>query len=131
MVEITNVAGDQASIRDDAITVITGGSPEDPTPFTIVHGSFGPGVLQTREPAAALAARLASPLVQLTRPNNAPVWVKASAVTTLRPPLDTEVTVPPRLARSIIMIGGFHQALREDVATATRLLGITGNPAST
>jgi hypothetical protein len=130
MVDITNVAGDQTIIRDDAITVITGGSPDDPTPFTVIHGSFGPGVLQTKEPAAALVARLASPLVQLTRPNNSPVWVKASAVTTIRPPLDTEMAVPPRLARSVIMVGGFHQALREDVATASRMLGIPGAPGS-
>jgi hypothetical protein len=131
MVEITNIGGDQTIIRDEAITVVIGGSADDPTPFTKIHGSFGPGVVQTNESAVALVDRLAIPLVKLTRPNDTPVWVKAAAVATIRPPLSTELLDPPRLVRSVVMISGFHQALREDVATASRLLGITGNSVST
>jgi hypothetical protein len=130
MVDITNITGDHLTIRDEAITVITGGSADDPTPFTQIRGAFGPGIVQTKEPGAALVARLASPLVKLTRPNDTPVWVKASAVASVRPPLSTELLDPPRRVRSVIMMGGFHQSLREDVATASRLLGIAGAPAS-
>lgn len=127
MVDITNVDGVQVNIRDDAINVVSGPYPFDGSPITYVRGSFGAGVLQTQEPAAALVARLRpAPLVQLTRPNDTPVWVKASAVTLIRHPLDTELVELPNLVRSVVMIGGFHQALREDVATATRLLQMPG-----
>jgi hypothetical protein len=128
MVDIKNVDGVRAEIPDDAINVISGPYPFDGTPVTYVRGSFGPGAFQTAEPAASLVGRLkpAAPLVQLTRPNDTPVWVKAKAVTMIRHPLDTELVDPPNLVRSVIMVGAFHQALREDVATATKLLSSAG-----
>ena len=130
MVEITDIKGDRTFIRDDTITVVIAGSADDPRPFTKVHGSFGSGIEQTKEAAAALVSRLATRLVKLSRPNDTPVWVNAAAVTTLRPPLDIELLTAPRLVRSVIMIGDFYHSLREDVATASRLLGIGGRPAS-
>jgi hypothetical protein len=43
----------------------------------------------------------------------------------LRFPLDTEIPSPPNVVRSVIMVGGFHQALQEDIATLRRILAQT------
>jgi hypothetical protein len=128
VVEITNIDGIKTFIRDDAITVISGPYPHDPDYCSYVRGAFGPGPLITAEDALHLADRLAlaRPLTLLTRPNNTPVWINASAVTIVRFPFDTELADPPSLVQSVVMVGSFHQALREDVATAHRILLANG-----
>jgi hypothetical protein len=40
----------------------------------------------------------------------------------LRYPLDTEIPSPPNLVQSVIMVGAFHQALQEDIATIRRIM---------
>jgi hypothetical protein len=127
MVDVTTSDGMKADIRDEAITVITGPYPwEKGAKGCYIRGSFGPGAFMANESGAHLVARLklAKPLVQLTRPNDTPVWVKASAVTMIRYPFDTELPDPGSdiIVKSVIMVGDFHQALRESVTTAHDLL---------
>jgi hypothetical protein len=80
-------------------------------------------VLLTAESAAALVARLGvnPTLAKFTRPDSTPVWVKRSAVSAIRPPLPTE---RPKggLVNAVLVIGDLHQAVREDVRTATGIL---------
>jgi hypothetical protein len=40
----------------------------------------------------------------------------------LRYPLDTEIQGPPNLVRSVIVVGGFLQALQEDMATVRQIM---------
>lgn len=130
MVDVTNVNGLQADIKDESITVISGPYPWEAGEFCYMRGSFGPGTFVANEEASHLVGRLrlAKPLVQLTRPNDTPVWVQANAVTMIRYPMDTELPDPGSsiVVKSVIIVGGFHQALRETVADAHRLLGAGG-----
>lgn len=107
---------------------MSGPYPHDPSDRTYVRGSFGPGAFVTSEGAAHLIARLqpTRPLTRLTRPNKTAVWIKASAVTMIRHPLDTELADAPDLVQSVVMVGNFHQALRESVATAYEKLLVDG-----
>jgi hypothetical protein len=127
MVDVTSVDGQHAEIRDESITVITGPYPwEASAQLSYIRGSFAPSAFVCNEPAPHLISRLKleKPLVQLMRPNSTPVWVKASAVSTIRYPLDTELPDPgsDTVVKCVIIVGGFHQALRQSVAEVHDLL---------
>jgi hypothetical protein len=60
---------------------------------------------------------------------NAIIWMdRASALSMICYPLDTELPDPGSelLVKSVIIVGGFHQALRQSVAEAHDLLGDAG-----
>jgi hypothetical protein len=60
-------------------------------------------------------------LVKLTRPDASPVWLKASAVTEIRPPSATEQQAGGAV-KAVVVIGDLHQAVREELQTAMRIL---------
>ena len=126
MVNIRTTNGTDTVIRDESIAVVTGPYPYDERVCTYIRGSFGPGAVQTDGRPQDIVARLqlGKPLVQLTRPTGDPVWIKASAVNMIRYPLDTELYDPDSglLARCVVFVGSFHQAVREDVQTARQKL---------
>jgi hypothetical protein len=126
MVDVITTTGVKATIRDEAIAVVTGPYPYDHGMCTYIRGSFGPGAFQAQGNPSSLVGRLvlAKPLTQLTRPTGDPVWVKASAVNMVRYPMDTELPDPGStfIVRAVIMIGSFHQAIQEDVPTARNKL---------
>jgi hypothetical protein len=131
MVDVTDVDDQHAEIRDESITVITGPYPwEAGARLSYIRGSFAPSAFVCNEIAPELISRLEleKPLVQLIRPNDTPVWVKASAVSAIRYPLDTELPDPGSdiLVKCVIVIGGFHQALRQSVAEVHGLLSRAG-----
>jgi len=64
-------------------------------------------------------------MAKLTRPNRTPVWIKGSAVTTLRAPMPTE-RQGPRAVNAVVIIGDLHQPVHEDLATAQRMLNAHG-----
>jgi hypothetical protein len=130
MVDIVDTSGKTATIPDTAITVVSGPYPHDTGTISYIRGSFGPGAFQSSEDAAHLVARLQlpKPLTGLTRPNNTPVWVKAGAISMVRLPLDTEIPNPPQIVRCVVMVGGFHQAVREDVDTVKQLMAQAASP---
>jgi hypothetical protein len=104
------------------VTLLSGPYPHDVGPHAYVH-RVGRGVLG----AAALAARLGvnPPLAKLTRPNRTPVWIRGSAVTTLRAPLPTERQGPGDV-NAIVILGDLRQAIPEDLTTAERVLNAHG-----
>ncbi len=108
------------------MTLVSGPYPHDVGPHAYVHG-VDRGVLVTAEGAAALTARLGvnPPLAKLTRPNRTPVSIRGSAVTTLRAPLPTERQGPGDV-NAIVILGDLHQAVREDLTTAERVLNAHG-----
>jgi hypothetical protein len=117
MVDIVAATGTTVSVPDDAINVVNGPYPSDSGTKSYIRGNFGPGALERNEDASHLVDRLQVTLAMLTRPNETPVWIKTRAITILRYPLDTEIQSPPNLVRSVVVVGGFLQALRENIAT--------------
>jgi hypothetical protein len=122
MVQIVATTGGTITVPDNAINIVTGPYPGDPSPKSYIRGNFGPGAVDSNEDASHLVARLQVTLAKLTRPNGTPVWVKVAAITLLRYPLDTKIPSPPNLVQSVIMLGAFHQALQEDIATIRRIM---------
>jgi len=122
MIAIRALDGTEVAVDENAVTLVAGPYPHDLGPHAYVHG-VDRGVLVTAEDAAALVARLGvdPPLVKLTRPDASPVWVKASAVNEIRLPLATEQQAA-RVVKAVVVIGDLHQAVREDVQSATSIL---------
>jgi len=122
MVDIVAAAGITVTVPDEAINVVSGPYPSDSRTKSYVRGNFGPGTLESKEDASHLVGRLRVMLAMLTRPNGTPVWVKTGAIAILRYPLDTEIQGPPNLVRSVIVVGGFLQAIQEDLATVRQIM---------
>jgi hypothetical protein len=122
MVDIVAATGTTVTVPDDAINIVSGPYPSDSGTKSYIRGNFGPGALESNEDASHLVGRLQVTLAMLTRPNEAPVWVKTGAITILRYPLDTEIQSPPNLVRSVVVVGGFLQALREDIAAVRQII---------
>jgi hypothetical protein len=122
MIAIRALDGTEVTIDPNAVTLVAGPYPHDLGPHTYVHG-VERGVLVATEDAAALVARLRvdPPLAKLTRPDRSPVWVRKSAVDGIRPPMPTEQQRGGAV-KAVILVGELHQAVREDVQTATRIL---------
>jgi hypothetical protein len=124
MIVLRALDGTDVSVDENAITLIAGPYPHDVGAHTYIHG-VERGVLVTAEDAAALVARLRTdpPLAKLTRPNSTPVWIKGSAVVEIRGP-----RVPEQQpgVKAVAIIGDLHQAVREDVPTASRILSSAG-----
>ncbi len=126
MIVIQALDGTAVNVDESAVTLISGPYPHDVGRHTYVHG-VDRGVLATAEDAAALAARLGvnPPLAKLTRPDMTPVWIKGSAVTAIRAPLPTEQQGTGAV-NAVVILGDLHQAVREDLATAERVLNAHG-----
>jgi hypothetical protein len=126
MIVIRALDGTAVDVDENAVTLVAGPYPHDVGTHTYVHG-VERGVLVTAESAAALAARLGvnPPLAKLTRPNATPVWIKGSAVTTLRAPIPTE-RQGPGAVNAVVILCDLHQAVHEDHATAERVLKAHG-----
>lgn len=124
MIVLRALDGTEVSADENAITLVAGPYPHDLGPHTYIHG-VERGVLVTSEDAAALVARVRTdpPLAKLTRPNSTPVWIKRSAVIEIRRPLAPEQQPG---VKAVVIIGDLHQAVREDVATASRILSSPG-----
>jgi len=122
MIAIRALDGTDVFVNEDAVTLVVGPYPHDVGPHTYVHG-VDRGVLVTAENAAALVIRLAvnPPLAKLTRPDGTPVWIKRSAVSDVRAPLATE-QLAGALVKAVVVVGGLHQAVCEDVRAAASTL---------
>jgi len=118
MIAIRALDGTEVAVNENAVTLVAGPYPHDLGPHTYVHG-VERGALVTAEDAAALVGRLRvdPPLVKLTRPDASPVWIKAAAVSAIRPPMATEQQAGGAV-RAVVVIGDLHQAVREDVQAA-------------
>jgi hypothetical protein len=122
MIIVRSIDGTEVEVDENAVTLVSGPYPHDVGPHTYVRGG-DQGVLVTAEDAAALVARLGiePPLAKLARPDMTPVWVKKSAVTAIRAPLATE-RQSAGFVRAVVIMGALHQAVREDVQTASTIL---------
>ena len=118
MIAIRALDGTEVAVNENAVSLVAGPYPHDLGPHTYVH-VVERGALVTAEDAAALVGRLGvdPPLVKLTRPDASPVWIKAAAVSAIRPPTATEQQAGGAI-RAVVVIGDLHQAVREDVQAA-------------
>jgi hypothetical protein len=126
MAVITTLNGQDIDINDNAIVLIAGPFPNDVGPGTYIYG-VTQGALITGVPADALVARLGinPPLAMLTRPDSSPVWIKGSAVTSIRASIATEQQGPGEV-NAVLQVGSLHQAIHEDVATARSIIDAQG-----
>lgn len=123
MVQLITTAG-PVVVADESIARIISRAPG--LPYVQVWGPSGASMLETAEDAGALAARLqlAKPLSKLTAPEGAGVWIKAAAVTLIRPPNAFERETPH--INCIVIVAGRVQALLEDFQTAYGILQVGG-----
>jgi TIR domain len=115
LLTIKALDGHEVDVDENAIVLVAGPYPHDVGPLSYVHG-VARGVLVSPESPDALVARLGvnPPLAKLTRPDLTPVWVKASAVTSLRTPLAAE---QQEKANTIVQVGPISQSVHEDLST--------------
>jgi hypothetical protein len=118
MSTIATIDGTVHHIDDDSIVLITGPYPSDPPTRSYVTGP-APAALPVNEDAAALVGRLhpKTPLGNLTRPNNTPVWFKGAAVSLVRPPVPSDI-VPGETVGAVLYVAAHHQAVIESVSAA-------------
>ena len=126
MIKITALDGTALNFDDDTIACITGPYPGDPPNRSYVTGPAADTV-PTDEAAASIVARLhpKTPLAELTRPDLSPIWIKGAAVAYIRAPEPGE-TPPGETVGAIVLIGSKHQAVTQDVATASALINAHG-----
>ena len=91
MIVIRTMDGHEIDGDENAVELIAGPYPHDVGSHTYVYG-LTQTVLVTAERPEALVARLGvkPPLAKLTRPDRSPVWVKGTAVTSVRAPIPAE-----------------------------------------
>jgi hypothetical protein len=111
---------------ESAVELIAGPYPHDVGPHTYVYG-LTQTVLVTAERPEALVARLGvkPPLAKLTRPDRSPVWVKGTAVTSVRAPIPTEEQGPGEV-NAVLQVGSHHQSVREDLPTVRGIINAHG-----
>lgn len=122
LIKIVDIDGRAISADENSIVLIVGPYPRDVGPHTYVYGAI-PGIIVTREEPNLLVERIASnpPLVILTRPNNTPAWIKATAVTSVIPP-----TPKDGPSQAVLMIGLLRQAVLEEFSKVRDLINAAG-----
>jgi hypothetical protein len=126
MIVIKTTDGRDVDGDENAVTLIAGPYQHDAGPHTYVYGLTQP-VLVTAEKPDALVARLGvkPPLAKLTRPDLSPVWVKGSAVISVRAPVSSEQQGPGEV-NTVLQVGSHLQSVREDLPTACGIIKAHG-----
>jgi hypothetical protein len=126
MIVIKTIDGQNIDGDESAVVVIAGPYPHDVGPHTYVYG-VTQAVLVTAEKPDALVARLGvePPLAKLSRPDLSPVWVKGSAVTSVRAPCPIEEQGPGEV-NAILQLGSHPQSVHEDLLTVRGIINAHG-----
>ncbi len=126
MIRIRGLDGTDIHADENAIILVAGPDAYVAGAHVNIYG-IDRGALPAAENPALLVARLAvsPPLARLTRPDGTPVWIKGPAVTAIRAPLSTE-RQDPGAVNALVILGGLHQAVREDVLAAQQVLNAHG-----
>jgi hypothetical protein len=122
MTDIIATDGTKFSINDDDVTMVVGPYPHDPANRCYIHG-INKGPIPVDEDAKTLVATLhpKTSFAVLTRPDGSPVWINGGAVSSIVPAIPDD-TAPGEKAGAVLTVGGEHQAVQEDVATAKKLI---------
>jgi hypothetical protein len=126
MIVIKTADGQDIDGDENAVSLIAGPYPHDAGPHTYVYG-LTQAILVTAERPDALVARLGvkPPLAKLTRPDLSPVWVKGSAVTSVRAPRPPEQNGPGEV-NAVLQVGSRLQSVREDLPTVRGIINAHG-----
>jgi hypothetical protein len=123
MIEVTTIFGKKVRLAEESISVITGPAPSEDGPLAHITGPAA-GSLIIKEAPQLLIARLANPnaFAVFHRPNGTPVWIRAPSVSMVRAPLWTETGIGLGSVKAVILGGGFHQSVQEDVSTTEQIV---------
>jgi hypothetical protein len=126
MIVIKTTDGQDIDGDENAVSLIAGPYPHDAGPHTYVYG-LTQAILVTAERPDALVARLGvkPPLAKLTRPDLSAVWVKGSAVTSVRAPRPPEQNGPGEV-NAVLQVGSRLQSVREDLPTVRGIINAHG-----
>jgi hypothetical protein len=115
--DLTTVDGLQFSFDPAAVSAVTDRDPDTGAADTCVYGITA-GFVKIRETVNGFLGRLgiAGKFAKLTKPNGAPVWINAPAVTSVRA-ASTSLGDPPK-ANSVVSVGSLTQRLTQDLVTA-------------
>jgi hypothetical protein len=111
MAMLTTVHGLQVTFAAKAISGLADHDESTGLAVTCVYG-ITKGVLQIREDVQEFMTRvrITKGFAQLTRPNNCPVWINGSAVSSIRVPLPNEYVAG---VNTVIVTDDFTQGVKE------------------
>jgi hypothetical protein len=111
MAMLTTVDGLQVTFAPKAVSGLADHDPSTGLAVTCVYG-VTKGVLQIREDVREFMARvrIIKGFAQLTSPNNCPVWINGSAVSSIRVPLPNEYVAG---VNTVIFTDDFTQGVKE------------------
>ena len=121
MVQILTTSG-PVVVNDEIISRVINRTSD--YPYTHVWGPAPAGPLETAEDAATLVGRLhlGVPLARLAAPAGAPIWLKGSAVSLLRPATAFEHGVAAPFVNSVAIVAGRVQAMSDMFEQAYAIL---------
>jgi hypothetical protein len=124
MADMTLIGGQVIQFDAAVVAALADHGPDAGETITLVYG-LSPGVLETREAAEHLLARVgvAGRFARLTRPDGSRVWISGGAVISIAPPLPD--LYPPN-AKTVITTAALVQAVVETPAAVRIALDAKG-----
>jgi len=124
MATLTTVDGLQVSFQPDSVAVLTDHDAGTGVAVTCVYGITNSD-LHIAESVAAFLSRLGitTNFAQLTRPNDSPVWIHGSAVSSIRAPLPAEYIDG---VNAVVTTGVLTQGVKETPAAAVAQINAHG-----
>jgi len=124
MPSLTTVDGYQITFSAKAVAMLTDHDASTGQVVTCVYG-VTKGILHIEESVQNFLQRISmtNKFAQLTRPNGSPVWINASAVSSIRAPLPDEYV---DAVNAVISIESLNQGVTETPAEATTLINEHG-----
>ena len=124
MATLTTVDGLQVSFQPDSVAVLTDHDAGTGVAVTCVYGITNSD-LHIAESVAAFLSRLGitTNFAQLTRPNDSPVWIHGSDVSSIRAPLPDEYIDG---VNAVVTTGVLTQGVKETPAAAVAQINAHG-----
>jgi len=124
MANLTTTGGATITFNPEVIDAIGDHSDTTGAAVTCIYG-IPPSMLMIGETVPAFMQRLQieNEFAQFTRPNGWPVWIRATSVAAIHPPVPGEY---PAAVKSVISANSVTQAVTETPAAATAALNAHG-----
>ena len=121
---LTNIMGHDFAFRPDTVVAVSDRDPESGTDVTCVFG-LGASFQKTRETVDDFLTRigLRDKFAPFTRPNGTTIWINAPGVTVVTVAQDGLFGAD---VKSVIVVGGFTQAVREPMSAVRATLAAHG-----
>jgi len=121
---LTTLGGDVITFNPSGVSTVADHNDTTGEAATCVYG-INNSPLMIAETVQGFMERLgiASSFAKLTRPNDWPVWIRASAVSALRAPAPGEYAAA---VKTVIVAGSLTQGVKETPTQVTAALNATG-----